>query len=577
MAFCSFSKDTDNAYTVVENKFITKYLPEADGFAVKVYLYGLYLCENSSSDFTLSSMAEVLKTTEEKIQDAFLFWEDYDLVEILCKEPFTVQYLPVKSTIGRPKRIRYERYADFNKELQRKLQKVGKFVSAGEYTKYMHFLEENAMQPEALLLVVEYCINKQGEAITPSYVFNKAKKLIRLGHGTYEQVEKALSNYNANEGNVIAIFNAMSVYQRVPDENDYALYSKWTETYGFKKDALTVVAKRLQKGTFVGLNAIVEELFEKGKISASEVESYLTERGELTNLVYRIGRKLGVKIQNPAPYVEEYVEKWRNFGYEESSLLDLALFCLKTERASFNELGAILDTLFQDGVVSAEGVKEYLKQRNDELKLLSKIQAHCGSIRKTPANLSLIQTWRAWEFSDEMIVESAKRSAGSTNPIPYMNKILSAWKHDNVRFVKDIPDNFGEKTGAGTKPSFVSPSIEAVNAKSARERYYAILREKAQAVADKQTAKANKNPRFKELSTQLSKMEIALAKAEIFEPQKLDTLKNEKNALLSERNSILSALGISEAELSPQYVCKKCSDTGFMKNGISCTCYKPEA
>ncbi len=577
MAFCSFSKDTDNAYTVVENKFITKYLPEADGFAVKVYLYGLYLCENSDTEFTAKAMAEVLQTSEEKIRDAFSFWEDYDLVEILCREPFTVQYLPVKSTVGRPKRIRYERYAEFNKELQRKLQKVGKFVSAGEYTKYMRFLEENAMQPEALLLVAEYCINKQGEAITPSYVFNKAKKLIRLGHGTYEQVEKALSNYNENEANVIAVFNAMSVYQRVPDENDYALYSKWTETYGFKKDALLVVAKRLQRGTFVGLNAIVEELFEKGKIQASDVESYLTERNDLANLTFRIGRKLGVKIQNPAPYIEEYVEKWRNYGYEEGSLLDLALFCLKTERASFNELGSLVDGLFQDGVISAEGVKEFLKEKNDELKLLTKIQAHCGSIRKTPANLSLIRTWRSWEFSDEMILESAKRSASSSNPVPYMNKILSAWKHDNVRFVKDIPDGLGEKTGAGTKSSFVNPSIEAVNAKSARERYYAILREKAQALADRRTAKANENPRFKEISTQLSKMEIALAKAEIFEPQKLDALKNEKNALLTERKSILSALGINEAELSPQYVCKKCSDTGFMKNGISCTCYKPEA
>ena len=46
MAFCSFSKDNESAYTIVENKFITHYLPEADGFAVKVYLYGLYLCEN---------------------------------------------------------------------------------------------------------------------------------------------------------------------------------------------------------------------------------------------------------------------------------------------------------------------------------------------------------------------------------------------------------------------------------------------------------------------------------------------------------------------------------------------------
>ena len=71
MAFCSFSKDTDNTYTLIENKFITKYLPEADGFAVKVYLYGLYLCKNTETEFGIRSMAEVLKTTEEKIVEAF--------------------------------------------------------------------------------------------------------------------------------------------------------------------------------------------------------------------------------------------------------------------------------------------------------------------------------------------------------------------------------------------------------------------------------------------------------------------------------------------------------------------------
>ena len=69
-------------------------------------------------------MAEVLKTTPEKIEKAFAFWEDYDLVEILAKAPLTVQYLPVTSAIGRPKKVHYEQYTDFNKELQRKMQKT---------------------------------------------------------------------------------------------------------------------------------------------------------------------------------------------------------------------------------------------------------------------------------------------------------------------------------------------------------------------------------------------------------------------------------------------------------------------
>ena len=578
MAFCSFSKDTDNTYTLVENKFITKYLPEADGFAVKVYLYGLYLCENTNTDFSVRSMAEVLKTTEQKIIEAFTFWQDYDLVEILCKDPFTVQYLPVRSAVGRPKKVRYEQYTDFNKELQRKMQKVGKFISSNDYVKYMHFLEENNIQPQAFLLIAEYCINKQGETISPSYIFNKAKKLIRNGLTTYEQVEKELSNYNAHEGDLMTIFAAMSLFQNAPDENDYALYKKWTETLGFTKEGIIIAAKHLKRGNMTTLDISIEELAEKGKTEAKEIEAYLSDRDVLANLTFRIGRKLGVKVHNPAPYIDEYVEKWYTYGFEEASLLDIALFCLKTARGDFDSMNAVVQNLFSEGLVSQEGVKDFLKAKNDELKLFTKIQDICGSIRKNTTNLSLIKTWRDWKFSDEMILEAAKRSATSASPIPYMNKILSDWKRTEVYALKDIPDapaSGATPSKTGTSRGYVNPTIEAVNAKADRERYYALLREKAQTRAERFIAKANANERFKEITAELSKMEIALAKAEVFEPATLPSLTAQKKDLLAERKSILMSLGIEERELVPQFTCKKCSDTGFLPSGTACTCYKP--
>ena len=580
MAFCSFSKDNDNAYTIVENKFITKYLPEADGFAVKVYLYGLYLCENTESDFSIRSMAEVLKTTEDKIRETFAFWQDYDLVEILAQDPFTVQYLPVRSAIGKPKKIRYEQYADFNKDLQRKMQKVGKFISANDYIKYMRFLEENPIQPQALLLIAEYCINKQGEAVSPSYIFNKAKKLMRGGFTTYEQVEKELSSYNAHEGDVLALFNALSIFQRTPDETDYALYLKWTEKLGFTKDAVLAAARKLKRGSMNSLDLTLEELAQKEKTDKTAVEDYLTQRETLANLAFRLGRKLGVKVQNPAPYIDEYVEKWYTYGYEENSLLDVALFCLKTERGSFECMHEVIKTLFKDGIVSAEGVKVFLKGKNDELKLFTKIQTICGGLRKSEANLALVKTWRDWKFSDEMILEAAQRSAGGANPVPYMNKILSDWKQKEIYAISDIPESpsSSNSKGAGTqstaKTGYTNPSIEAANAKSDRERYYALLREKAQTRADKFMAKANVNPRFKELGVALSKMEISLAKAEVFHPEELPALQAQKTALMQERKEILTELGIAESDLVPQFECKRCLDTGFLPSGAACNCYK---
>ena len=580
MAFCSFSKDNDNAYTIVENKFITKYLPEADGFAVKVYLYGLFLCENTESDFSAKSMAEVLKTTEEKIKEAFAFWQDYDLVEILAQEPFTVQYLPVRSAIGKPKKIRYEQYTDFNKELQRKMQKVGKFISSGDYIKYMRFLEENVIQPQAFLLIAEYCINKQGEAVSPSYIFNKAKKLIRGGFITYEQVEKELSSYNANEGDLLTIFNTLSIMGRSPDETDYALYAKWTSNLGFAKDAVLIAAKKLKRGSMNALDMTLEELSQKGKTDAVEVEAYLTARENLANLTFRLGRKLGVKVQNPAPYIDEYVEKWYTYGFEENSLLDIALFCLKTERGSFECMDEILSSLFKNGVITAEGVKAFLKEKNAELKLFTKLQGICGTLRKSEANLALVKTWKEWNFGDEMILEAAQRSAGSANPLPYINKILSEWKQKEIFSISAIPekpvlDNSGRAgTSSTAKSGYTNPSIEAANAKSDRERYYALLREKAQTRAEKFLAKANENDRFKTIGAELSKMEISLAKAEVFEPAKLPALQEQKAALQQERKDILAKLQIDEKDLLPQFTCKRCQDTGFLPSGAACNCYK---
>ena len=495
MAFCSFSKDCDgNSHVTLDNKFITKYLPEADGFAVKVYLYGLYLCENASADFTLASMAEVLKATEADIEHAFAFWEDYDLVQIVSRNPLAVQYLPVKAAVGRPKRVRYEQYGDFNKELQRKLQKVGKFVSAGDYLKYMRFMEEHPIQPQALLLVVEYCVNKQGESVSPSYIFNKAKKLVRDGFTTYEQVERALSGYNSSEADVAAILTTLGGYRKTPDELDFSLYRKWTETLGFTKDGILAAASRLKRGTMNTLDVTLEDLYEHGLKEAEKIGAFLDERESLFNLTFRIARKLGVKVSNPAPYIDDYVEKWRSFGFEDATLLDVALYCLKTERGSFDSMHAVVEKIYGGGDVSKEGVKALLKQKTECLKLFAKIQEVCGAIRKTPSALASLSTWKEWKFSDEMILEAAKRSCASASPIPYMNKILTEWKEGGVYALNDIPEpNLASPAkGNQARSAYINEAVKTANEKTDRERYYAQLREKAQSVADGFLLKANK-------------------------------------------------------------------------------------
>ena len=327
MSFAAFSKDfTSNMFTSVENQFITKYLPQADGDAVRVYIYGLYLCQ-ISADFDAPTCAKLLHLTEQKLFDIFKFWEECDLVRILSRDPLFVEYLPVHAAAGRPKSVRPEKYAAFNRSLYQLLQRAQKDFKPYEMQRILEFLENNPMEQEAFLLVAEYCVKKDGEKLSASHVLNKAAKLVREHKYTYEQVEADLADFNTREKELSQLFSLLNLYKK-PQDADYAILEKWTNL-GMEQGAVTACAEALGKGSLSTLDSLIEEVCGKGYLSEHDVREYLSRRKALTDVVYKVARKLGVKIANPRAYCEEYAEKWLERGYDEGSLSMLAAYAMK--------------------------------------------------------------------------------------------------------------------------------------------------------------------------------------------------------------------------------------------------------
>ncbi|WP_069651121.1 ATP-binding protein [Caloranaerobacter ferrireducens] len=88
----------------------------------------------------------------------------------------------------------------------------------------------------------------------------------------------------------------------------------------------------------------------------------------------------------------------------------------------------------------------------------------------------------------------------------------------------------------------------------------------------------SKIPRLKEIDKLISKTGLMISKAIINNPQdynykikeiknKLEELKREKAILLTENNIPLEYMDIN-------YECNKCKDTGFLKDGSKCSCFK---
>ena len=568
MSFAAFSKDfASNMFTSVENQFITKYLPQADGDAVRVYLYGLYLCQ-VAGDFDAATCASLLKLSEQRLQDIFSFWEECDLVRILSRRPLFVEYLPVNAAVGRPKTVRPEKYAAFNRELFKILQRAQKDFKPYEMQRILEFLENNPMQQEAFLLVAEYCAKKDGEKLSCGHILNKAAKLVREHKYTYEQVEADLADFHLREKELSRLFTLLGIYRK-PQESDYAFPEKWS-ALGMTEGAVAACAETLGKGSLASLDMLVTELHEKGAVSEKEAREYLARRKEEADIVYKVARKLGVRVQNPRTFCEEYAEKWLERGYDADSLTALAGVAMKLSYG-FPEFDAMLEGLYAEGIVDEKSVGDYCAARDRQFRLLQKIQAACGVVKKTPAALDMIETWRGWNFSDAMIAEAAKRAAEAAAPLPYINKLLSEWKREGVMQPADIPAR-SERAPHG---EYKNEAAIAADARSERERFYAARRAKAETRARKAAELAEKDAAFVRADGAVKKGEIELAKAEVFAPSTLPTIRERVEAARRARTAALANLGLTDADFLPRYACTKCSDTGFLPDGKMCDCYRP--
>lgn len=570
MSFAAFSKDfTANMFTSVENQFITKYLPQADGDAVRVYLYGLYLCQ-VSGDFDAATCAKLLRLTPEKVIDIFSFWEECDLVRILSRQPLFVEYLPVNAAVGRPKTVRPEKYAAFNRELFQILQRAKKDFKPYEMQRILEFLENNPMEQDAFLLIAEYCAKKDGEKLSAAHILNKANKLVREHKLTYEQVEADLADFHLREKELSRLFVLLGI-TRKPQEADYAFPEKWANL-GMEDGAVVACAEALGKGSLATLDLLVAELHEKGVHTEQETREYLARRKEEADIVFLVGKKLGVKIGNPRAFCEEYAEKWLERGYDAESLSMLASLAIKFSYG-FPELDTLLDELYAQGIVDEGSVKEYCLGRDRQFRLLQKIQTTCGVIRKTQSALDMIATWRSWNFSDEMIMEAAKRAASASAPLPYMNKLLSEWKRTNVTVPAEIPE---QTRPAAQRSDYRTEAALSADARGERERWYAARRRAAVSHAEQALARAQKDEAFAKADTAVKKSEIELAKAEVFSPDKLTEIRSKLEQAKKARAQALVRLKLSDEDFVPRYACPKCSDTGFLPDGKMCDCYQKQ-
>ena len=209
MAFLSASDGfIKKSTTSVENKFISKYLPAIDAVAAKVYLYSLFLLQSGAS-YMLTDLAHSLELDEDKVKEYFVYLEELELVSIVCENPFEVKILEAENVTGTPKKFKPEKYSDFTKNAQNALK--GRMISTNEFREYFVLMEEYGFEQNALIMIINYCVNLHGDNIRAAYIKKVAKSFAEDGATTAKKVDEKLSAYTSSTPALINLFNAAGI------------------------------------------------------------------------------------------------------------------------------------------------------------------------------------------------------------------------------------------------------------------------------------------------------------------------------------------------------------------------------
>ena len=437
MAFCDKEKQfIDSGFTTVDNKFIFNYLPDASDIRSAIYLFGLALSSSDGDDNSCETIARKFNISCEDVISAYQFWEELGLVHIINSQPKRVIYLALQGATTALKKIKPSKYAKFTRDMQDAIS--GRMITTNEYNEYYMFLEDTTFEPAALVAVARYCVELQGNDINYPYILTVARNQLKKGATTLAAVSDNLKSQQKYDKELDLVFKALSLRSHHITYADRENYEKWSKEYGFSGEVILYAAKKCKVGGMTRLDNLLSQYYRNGVLSEKEIEHFEQEKTHLYDLAKTVNRTIGVYYQSLDTVIEEYILKWLRKGYDDETLLAIAKYSFTSGIRTLNGLDTIIDKLYKKGVTNLTSLSAYLNTLSDTDKTIQTILYKCGLVRRTIASdRTLYKTWTEdWNLSLELICYAAELSAGTSNPLTYLNRILSDYKQNGITTVE---------------------------------------------------------------------------------------------------------------------------------------------
>lgn len=274
--------------TLLENEFIDKYMPEANGEYVKVYLLLLRYLNDPTMELSVSKIADILDHTEKDVLRALNYWKKQGLLDFETKHSDKKAVLPAAvDAVSEEKPVVRKKPtgARSRKELKELLfvaeQYLGKTLTATDIDTIIYFYDELGMSADLIEYLIEYCVENGHKSI--HYIQKVALSWTEQQITTVEAAKSASTMYNKN---CYSILNAYGIKGRAPAATEIAYIRRWNDEYGFDLTLILEACNRtmnaIHQPSFEYTDTILKKWLEKGVKQLRDVtaldEAYLKER-----------------------------------------------------------------------------------------------------------------------------------------------------------------------------------------------------------------------------------------------------------------------------------------------------------
>lgn len=473
MPFVSFSSGfVLDSRTVVSNIFIEQIMPTLNGDVVRVYLYGLYLCNSATRyDNTIGHFANTLMLSEDDIISAFKGLEELGLVQVLNLSPVEVKYLPPRSNFGKIKKFTKGKYDGFNAGIQAILDDGTtlntRMITPHEYSEYYTLIESMHIEPDALLMIARYCVeftrrknkgtHNENKPVSHNYITTVAKNWAYSGIRTTTAVEEKLKQESQNTGTVVDILKALGS-KRSPEPEDFALYEKWRRDLGFPSEVIIYTAKKT-KGSFARLDTKLLKYFELKLFEKNDIENYENNKQDLVTLAREINKRIGVYYENVEPIIEGYIVNWQMKGYDDATLLQIASHCFRGTIRTLDGMDKVIAKFYKMGIVSTSALDRYLQDKVAGSAKIKELFTKLGLTREpNQIDSEFFTTWtEEWKIAENLLDYAISLARDKISPISYLNKVLGSFHEKGIKTADEAKK---QSTQNATKEKIKEPKFE---------------------------------------------------------------------------------------------------------------------